>query len=149
MWTLASFNQAFKEEVTRLARKEVREELVTLAKKGAQYRRDIATLKRQVGDLERKVAFLEKREKGRLSDGSDAAAVPDKQVRFSPAWLRKHREKTGLSAADYGKLIGVTAQSIYMWEREQTAPRRGQIEKLASIRGIGSREAQRRLELMT
>lgn len=146
---MTSFNQAFKEEVARLARKEVKDELALLAKKGAQYRRDIATLKRQVADLERKIAFLEKREKDRLSDGSDAAvAASAKQVRFSPAWLRKHREKTGLSAADYGKLIGVTAQSIYMWEREQTAPRRGQIEKLASIRGIGSREAQRRLELL-
>ncbi len=147
---MASFNQAFKDEVARLARKEVREELVTMAKKGAQYRRDIAALKRQVTDLERKVAFLEKREKGRLGEDAEASPATDsKPARFSAAWLRTHREKIGFSAADYGALIGVTAQSIYMWEREQTAPRRAQIEKLASIRGIGRREALRRFELLS
>ncbi|MCG8618744.1 MAG: helix-turn-helix domain-containing protein, partial [Desulfobacterales bacterium] len=130
-----------------LARKELKSELATLATKGAQYRRDIAALKRQVTDLERRVAFLEKREKGRL-ETSPAPASNDRQVRYSAAWLKNHRAKTGLSAADYGRLIDVSAQSIYQWEREQTMPRRAQIEKLAAIRGIGAREAQRRLDLL-
>ena len=144
---MPSFNQSFKEEVSRLARKELKSELDALAGKGAQYRRDIAALKRQVSELERRVAFLEKREKGRLEE-TPASPSSERQVRYSAEWLKKHREKTGLSASDYGRLIDVSGQSIYLWERGKTMPRRAQIEKLAGIRGIGSREAQRRLELL-
>ena len=46
-----------------------------------------------------------------------------------------------LSAADFGKLLGVSAQSIYNWERESAYPRVEQIARLAAIRGIGKREA--------
>ncbi|MCG8619701.1 MAG: helix-turn-helix domain-containing protein [Desulfobacterales bacterium] len=144
---MPSFNQSFKEEVARLARKEVKSELDSLASKGAQYRRDIAALKRQVVELERRVSFLEKREKERLGK-APASESGDRQIRFSAEWLKKHREKTGLSAEDYGCLIDVSAQSIYSWERGKSMPRRAQIEKLAAIRGIGPREAIRRLELL-
>lgn len=144
---MPSFNQAFKEEVARLARKEVKAELDALASKGAQYRRDIAALKRQVSEFERRVVFLEKREKERLGN-VPASESNERQIRFSAEWLKKHRERTGLSAEDYGRLIDVSSQSIYMWERGKSTPRRTQIEKLASIRGIGAREAQRRLELL-
>lgn len=143
---MASFNQAFKDEVARLARKELKDELASLAKKGAQYRRDIAELKREVADLSRRVAFLETREKRRLA--KSPTEPTDKQARFSPKWLASHREKLGVSAADYGKLIGVSGQSIYFWEQGKTAPRKAQIEKLATVRGIGPREARRRLELL-
>ena len=42
-----------KEEIARLARKEVRSQTEGLKKASAQYRRDIAALKRQVAELER------------------------------------------------------------------------------------------------
>jgi N-acetylneuraminic acid mutarotase len=47
-----------KEEILRLARKEARSETNALKKASAQYRRDIAALKRQITDLQRKVAPL-------------------------------------------------------------------------------------------
>jgi len=37
------------------------------------------------------------------------------QRRFSPARLAATRKKLGLSAADFGALIGVSGQSIYKW----------------------------------
>lgn len=143
---LPNFNQAFKEEVARLARKEIKDELAQLAKRGAIHRRDIAELKREVSALNRRIAFLENREKKRL--GKPEAEAADKQARFSPKWLARHREKLGLSAADYGKLVGASGQSIYFWEQGKTSPRKAQVEKLAAVRGIGPREAQRRLSLL-
>ena len=50
-----------------------------------------------------------------------------------------------LSAADFGKLLGVSAQSIYNCERELARPRAEQIAKLAALRGIGKRDAAERL----
>ena len=49
-----------KEEILRLARKEVRKQTNVLRKASAQYRKDIAEMKRRVSDLQRKVSPLEK-----------------------------------------------------------------------------------------
>ncbi len=142
---MPDYTKAFREEVARLARKEIRTEQSQLRRNSATHRRDIAELKRQVADLTKRIGFLENQERKRVEDPK---VDGDSQLRFSPKWLRRHRDKTGLSAADYGKLVGVSGQSIYMWEQEKSKPRKAQIEKLAAVRGIGKREAERRLELL-
>jgi len=72
----------------------------------------------------------------------------ERQLRFSPARLASQRQKLGLSAADFAKLIGVSSLSVYKWEKGQTRPRRAQLEAIASVRGIGKREALAKLEQM-
>ena len=67
------------------------------------------------------------------------------RVRFTATGLRSQRKRLGLSAADYAQLVGVSAQSIYNWEREIARPRKEQIAVLAALRGMGKREAQARL----
>ena len=57
-----------------------------------------------------------------------------------------HRERLGLSADDFGKLLGVSAQSIYNWEHENARPRAEQLANVAALRGIGKREAKARLD---
>lgn len=47
---------------------------------------------------------------------------------------------------EFGKLLGVSAQSIYNWESEKARPRAEQIAKLAALRSVGKREAAARLE---
>jgi DNA polymerase III delta prime subunit len=44
-----------KEEIVRLARKEIRKQTNVLGRAAAQYRRDIAEMKRRVSELRRKV----------------------------------------------------------------------------------------------
>jgi DNA-binding transcriptional regulator YiaG len=51
-----------------------------------------------------------------------------------------------LSAGDFGKLIGVSANSVYAWESGATTPRRAQLAKLAALRTVSKREAMKRLE---
>jgi DNA-binding transcriptional regulator YiaG len=134
---------AMKDEITRLARKELRSQTEGLKKASAQYRRDIAALKRQVAELERQVSLLEGLllKKPPVSPDSKSAA----RVRFTATGLRSQRKRLGLSATDYAQLVGVSAQSIYNWEREITRPRKEQIAILAALRGIGKKEAQARL----
>jgi DNA-binding XRE family transcriptional regulator len=55
-------------------------------------------------------------------------------------------EPVDLSASDFGKLLRVSAQSIYNWEAEKARPRPEQIVKLAALRGLGKREVATRLE---
>jgi DNA-binding XRE family transcriptional regulator len=61
------------------------------------------------------------------------------------AGLCSQREHLDLSQADFGKLVRVSAQSIYQWERGSIRPRPAQLTALAALRSIGKREAQRRL----
>ena len=136
-----------KEEIARLARKEIRVQTEGLRKSSATHRRDIATLKRQVAKLESQVAKLE----GRVP--SEVPAAPAEEaganVRFTAKGLRSQRKRLNLSAADYSILVGVTPQSIYNWERGSSRPRKGQIATLATLRGIGKKDAQALLDELT
>ena len=136
-----------KEEITRLSRKEVRRQLVGMKKASAQYRQHIAALRRQIRDLLRQVSGLQTRVLNRGSEASTATEVT--QTRFVPKGLRPHRARLGLSADEYGRLVGVSAQTIYSWERESSTPRAAQRASLAAVRGLGKREAHARLEEVT
>jgi ribosome-binding protein aMBF1 (putative translation factor) len=140
---MPNIGTVLKAEITRLARKESRGQIDATKKAAAQHRRDIATLKRQVTALERQVRLLARRALGATPAASPDA--PAKRVRFVAKGLRTQRGRLGLSAAQFGALLGVSAQSIYNWERESAYPRGEQLAKLASLRGIGKREAEARL----
>ncbi len=136
-----------KEEISRLARREIRSETASLKKASPQYRRDIAELKRQVSNLQGRVSLLEKQV---LRDVSSQVAEADaKGVRFTAKGLRSQRKRLGLSATDYGRLVGVATQTIYNWETGVSRPRKQQLPVLASLRNIGKREAQARLEQLS
>jgi len=133
-----------KEEIVRLARKEIRRQTSVLRKASAQYRRDIAEMKRRVIDLQRTVVPLEKQVLKSVSP--QAPQVDAERVRFTAKGLRSQRRRLGLSAANYGRLIGVTGQTIYSWEQETSRPRKQQFAPIAALRHIGKREAQARLQ---
>lgn len=135
-----------KNEITRLARKEAKAQTASLHRANAQYRRDIARLKRQAGELAKQVAFLEKQERRRVAEGSPTTNLEGR--RFSRRGLQTHRQKLGLSAQDYAKLVGVTAQTIYSWESGKSRPRDEQLASLLATRELGQREARKRLELL-
>ena len=141
---MPNIGTALREEIVRLARKEVRKQTNVLRKASAQYRKDIAEMKRRVSDLRRKVSPLEKQVL--KSAPSQTAEVDADHVRFTAKGLRSQRQRLGLSAADYGRLIGVTGQTIYRWEQETSRPRKQQFASIAALRHIGKREALARLE---
>ena len=60
--------------------------------------------------------------------------------------MKTERERLGLSADNYGRLVGVSGLSIYNWEQEKARPRESSIAALTSVKGIGKREAAKRLE---
>ncbi len=136
-----------RDEVTRLARKEVRQQVVVTRKATIQHRRDIAELKRQVRLLERQVTALSRRA------ATARAAVPEPApvggLRFGAKALAAQRRRLSLSAADFGKLVGVSGQSIYNWEHGTAKPRAAQLAAVAAIRPLGKREAQARLAALS
>jgi DNA-binding transcriptional regulator YiaG len=138
---------ALKDEIRRLARKEIKEHTGSTAKAVARYRREIAKLKRELREQERKISFLEAQERKRLEEPTNVAELEEK-VRFSARSVKAQRRKSGLSAADYAKLVGVSPLTIYNWEHGKSRPRKEQLAALVAIRGLGKREALAKLEMV-
>ncbi len=137
-----------RQEIQRVARREVRSELEATKKAVSSYRREIAELKRRNTDLERRVSYLESRESARLKSGP-AKARPPKGTRFSVRSLKAQRKKAGLSRAGYAKLVGVSPPTIFNWESGATKPSEKHLATLVSLRGLGKREAKKRLALLS
>ena len=141
---MANLAKVLRDETARIARKEVRAEIGSTRKASAQHRRDIAELKRKVAALEQEVRFLRKQENKRAASNPSLKLADS--ARFSARGVKAHREKLGLSAADYGALVGVHAMTIYNWEHGKSKPRKEQLASLVAVRKLGQREATRRLE---
>jgi len=134
-----------KEEIRRLARKEIRAQMGTTRKAAASHRREIARLKRMLQAQEKKIARLasQARSSGERANGKEDAL---QGLRFSPRSVRAQRRRLKLSAQEFAKLVGVSAQTVYHWEQGKGRPRAAQFAALISLRGIGRREARSRLE---
>jgi DNA-binding transcriptional regulator YiaG len=137
-----------RQEITRVARREIRRETQILRRASAQYRRLIAELRRETKKLQSDVIRFA------LQASRNAAPTPrvleadSGKVRFSAKSVSSQRKRLGISAADYGKLIGVTGHTVYKWEHGTARPRKAQIAALGSLRTLGKREALSRLGQM-
>ncbi len=129
-----------KSEIARLARKELRSETERLKKSSALCRSEIAALKRRIDALEKQVARAPKN-----GTKSPADEEPESKFRFSAKGLHSMRQRLGLSAADLGRLLGVSPQTVYNWESAATRPRAGQLGAIAAVRGMGRKEVAARL----
>lgn len=141
---LPNLGSVLREEIARLSKRALRADVASVKKASAMHRRHIAALKRQIADLERKVAQLARR-----GNAAPASADADKRpIRFVAKGLRSQRNRLGLSASEFGKLVGVSPQTIYNWEHEAARPAREQLARLVALRGLGKREAGKRLAAM-
>lgn len=132
-----------KEEVLRLARKEVRNETEGLKKASALYRSDIAALKRRLAAIEKQLAHMAK--KGGTKEASTEGAETTTRTRFSAKGLATQRQRLGLSAGDMGALLGVSAQTVYNWEAGKSRPRQQQMGAITALRGMGKRQIKAQL----
>jgi DNA-binding transcriptional regulator YiaG len=139
---MPNIGNILKQEISRLARREIKQHTTTLHKAAASYRRDIAALKRQVVALERTTKAQNKQ----LKKTAPVAAEPDTALRFRADGFKTLRKKLGLSAELTAKLLGVSGQSVYAWETKRSTPRRSQLPAIATLRKMGKREAAARLE---
>lgn len=141
---MPNLSSVLKSEITRLARKEIKGAIDPLRKANAGYRREIAELKRQVASLQRDLKASSKASKIRVERVEESTG----NTRFVPKGLKSLRARLGLSASDFGLLVGASGQSVYNWEAGKTAPRGAQQAALAAVRGLGKREAASHLEAM-
>lgn len=135
--------KVLKDEITRLARKEVRAAQEKSKTVVAQHHREISNLKTQVAALKRQAVALERQV--RKAEVAPKVTAASRVIRFVPKGLASTRKRLGLSAADLAKMMGVSAQTIYNWEHGVTKPRPEQLAKLGSLRNVGKRQVQAHL----
>ncbi|MBX3658140.1 MAG: helix-turn-helix domain-containing protein [Ramlibacter sp.] len=140
---MSNIGTVLKSEISRVARKELRGETQALKKSISQYRTQIAELKRRLQALEQQVKRVGKA----AGKATPVAAKSDggSNLRFSAKGFGAQRKRLGLSAAALAKILGVSQLSVYKWESGKARPRAKQLESIASLRGMGKREAAARL----
>jgi DNA-binding transcriptional regulator YiaG len=89
-------------------------------------------LKRELQQQQKKTAFLEAQERKRLGQPQAAEEGELEGVRYSARSVRAQRKRLGLSAADYGKLVGVSGLTVYSWEHGTSRPRQAQLAALVA-----------------
>lgn len=135
-----------KNEILRLSKKTAKSYFGPLQAAAAAQRRQIAALRREVAALQRQVKSLHKATGGKTrasTEQDDAEGAP--QLRFQVRGLKTLRARLDLSAGDFGRLVGVSGQTVYLWESGKTKPRRSQLLALAEVRKLGKRQVKAKL----
>jgi DNA-binding transcriptional regulator YiaG len=147
---MPDFTAVFKDEVRRLARKEIKDTSTKL-------RNDVVQLKKTIADQKRRIARLERDNKrfARVANAKrEDEVTPEpteiESARVSGKMIRNLRDRLGLTQAEMAALLGVSGQSVYQWERSDGRLNLRQTTKAAVVeaRKLGAREARRRLETM-
>jgi DNA-binding transcriptional regulator YiaG len=127
-----------KNEIVRLARKELRSETEKLRKASAQYRAEIAALKKRTATLEQQISRLGKSapQQAEVKAGTEDSG----KARFTAKGFKSLRKRLGLTAAEIGHLMDVSIPTIYNWEAGNASPRAKQLAKIVMLRGMGKRE---------
>jgi DNA-binding transcriptional regulator YiaG len=133
-----------KSEIVRLARKELRSELAQVRKQLATHRTALAALRRQLAETNKAT----KRNASVARSVARPTNTDPASMRFSAKGTKSLRAKLGLSAADFGRLAGVSGNTVFNWETGKAKPQRAQLEALASLRGLGKRAAAAKLEAL-
>ncbi len=142
-----SIAQPLKSEIQRLSRRELKTSVSLIHASNI-------SLKKTVADLKKRIAALETGNK-RLPTSQkfikeQQQAVSPEKVRITAKSIRALRNKLGLFRSEFGKLIGVLSQNVFFMEHRtgRLKMRKKTLANILAIRGIGKREAKKRLEKM-
>jgi DNA-binding transcriptional regulator YiaG len=145
---MSNVSKVLRDEISRISRRETKGSIEGIGKsqKG---------LKKTVADLKRRVLLLEKGNKGLVTamkryqaEQPEKPPEETKKLRLTAKGVRSLRKRLRLTQADFGKLVGTTPHSVFLWEKKEGGLRvRDKTrEALFSIRELGAREAKERLE---
>ncbi|HRN77437.1 helix-turn-helix transcriptional regulator [Ottowia sp.] len=142
-----SLTTALKSEIARVARKELKGELLALRKTATAHRSEIAALKREIRALQSQLKAnrrtLDKLPASAPAPASDEPA--ERKLRFSAEAFAAQRARLGLTQVQMARLLGASALSVYKWETGKVHPRAAQLERIAAVRKLGKREVAARL----
>ena len=160
MPTLAAL---LKEEISKIARKEVQDQVRELKQIVRAQRDAIARLEKQLGSTKAKAtakpaatkpaatkpAATKPAAKVRKPAAKARKPAGDtdrrKQLRIAPNTIKKHRKRLKLSQADLGEILNVSTNTVLRWEAGTSKPRSKHLPGLDQLRTISKRELKKQL----
>ena len=144
--------KVLKEEISRISRHETRVAVTPL-------KRRTIKLERAAADLKRRTALLEEENKqlqARLGKLEAAQPEPPPMEPANRGWIsgkgiKSLRGKLGLTQEQLARLAGVSLQAVRKWECQAGMVkffRAATKASVFSLRGIGAKEANRRLDAL-
>ncbi|MFN9471252.1 helix-turn-helix domain-containing protein [Acidovorax sp.] len=141
---MTTFSNAFRSEVVRMARKELKPELQGMRKALTSHRSEIAALKREVKTLTSQLKAAQRAVKATatpVEEERGAARRGGRQWVFKPEALTAKRAELGVTAKDMAKLLQASPLSLSKWETGKANPRAAQLERIRAVLGLGKRKA--------
>jgi len=148
---VANMAKVLREEIQRVAKRQVRTELAPLRRDGVRLKKSVADLRRQIAALNRSSRELVKKVTPvMVARETEDATQNAGKLRPSSKSLKRLRARLGLTQAQFGQLLGVSGQAVVQWASREgrVRMRTTTLAALARIQNIGKREAWRRLEKM-
>ena len=130
-----NLNKALAETINKGAARATRKPITNL-------RRDVAQLKREIAELKRLVRYLGRKTRPDPVPASEMQEVP--RLRPTSKAVLKLRRRLGLSQAEFARLAGVSALTVYNWEKAggRIRMRGPALAGFARVRAMGKREAR-------
>ena len=143
-----TFSNAFRTEVVRMARKELKPELQGMRKALTHHRSEIAALKREVKALASLLKATQRKVKTVETPAVEVKATPPTkpQVKeFQPVALLEKRKTLGLTQKEMARLVNASALSLYKWESGKANPRDAQVARIVEVLRMSKRRALAKL----
>ena len=133
-----------KEEISKIARKEVQDQVRELKQTVREQRDAIARLEKQIGSAKAATKSAAAKPAAKVRK---PAGIGDrrKQRRIAPNTIKKHRKRLKLSQAELGEILNVSTNTVLRWEAGTSKPRRKHLPGLDQLRTISMRELKKQL----
>lgn len=135
---------ALKEEIVRLARKEVRKSQAKTVEGVRRLKGSLAKLQTEVAALKRQLAG-EQSKRRIVSVTQGLAPAELKKSRLSPRLIKKLRKRLKVTQSELARLVGVSAGAVGFWEIGKSQPRAAMRARLVALRRAGRRDVRRLL----
>ena len=139
---MGKIETVMKEEIARLARREVRQSVVPLKK-------EVRGLRARVRDLESRLRAAEKtakhRAEGCVTPPLEADAEEVEAARINGKWVQSLRSKLNLTQSDLARILGISVSGVRTWEYDLSKPRGKNREALVALRKLGRRDVKNML----
>jgi DNA-binding transcriptional regulator YiaG len=146
--TMSNVVKILKAEIGRISKREAKSATQGIGKSNTWLRKVVADLKKRVVQLERENKRLVSAMKKYHVESPQKVDVEEgKKARFTSKGIHSLRKKLRLSQADFGKLVGTTPHSVYLWEKKEgtLSLRDRTTAALLSIRGLTASDAKGKL----
>ena len=143
--------RVLREEVQRLAKRQVKAGLAPLKRDSTRLRKNVADLRRELTALARTNRELLARVTAVVATKeTERATAKAATLRPTSKSLARLRRRLALTQVEFGRLLGVSGQAVLNWEGKgsRVRMRSANLSALAGIQKIGKREARQRLEKM-